>query len=81
MFSDVISDSIMQIEKYLNEDYAHQSIYPPEYVIKMLESMYLCIYLSDARMPDGTFVNNYTLSQLKEMARNKANEVYLSKMN
>ncbi len=80
MFSDVISDSIAKIEDNLDQDYAHQSIYPPEYVIKMLESMYLCMYLSDARMPDGTFVNNYTLNQLKEMARNKANEVYLSKM-
>ncbi len=75
MFSDVIHDALYKIEKSISKDYSYPSVYPKEYVVNMIKSMLLCVYLSDARLPDGTF-GNKSISDLEFLAHKEAIDMY-----
>jgi hypothetical protein len=76
MFSDVVCDALHDIEKWIRVDYCYSDIYPRDTVINMLKSMYLCIFISDARNEDGTYVEGKTLEDLEQLALEEATRMY-----
>lgn len=81
MFSDVVSDALYDIIASMQPNYCYPNIYPREYVVSMIKSMLLCILISDARLPDGSFVNNKTLADLEADAQIEAELTYDRAMN
>jgi hypothetical protein len=81
MFADIVSDALNSITDSLTADYAYTDVYPRSVVIDMIASMLVARAVSDARGPDGKFMRNQTLTDIRRKARAKAIKIYDSKMN
>ena len=73
VFADTVHDALYEIDADLNR--AYPKIYPKRDVINMLAALRLMVLLSNAQDSQGKLI--YSKSELKEMAKNDAEEAYV----